>query len=77
MGVDTLTLARYLLESSLLDYAYVTERDSRLASACLLLAMRLANTGAWVSVKTCRYHAAGEVLVCNISYSELSSGVIV
>lgn len=39
----TLTLARYLLESSLLDYRYTRERDSRIAAACLLLAFRLKN----------------------------------
>ncbi|ELU11289.1 hypothetical protein CAPTEDRAFT_160449 [Capitella teleta] len=46
-NVVTLTLGRYLLESSLLDYSYVGERDSRLAAACLLMALRLSHTGEW------------------------------
>ena len=54
-NVDTLTLARYLLESSLLDYTYIRERDSRLAAACLMLALRLSNTGEWVSIASLLY----------------------
>jgi len=44
----TLTLSRYILESSLLDYLFVGHRESLVAAACLLLAMFMNNEGVWV-----------------------------
>lgn len=46
--MDTLTLARYFCERSLLEMELVLERGSRLASACLLLAMITKDLGGWV-----------------------------
>mgnify|MGYP002714348019 FL=1 len=39
--LETLTLSRYILESSLMDYSFVDELDSKMAAASLLLAMRM------------------------------------
>ncbi|CAH0557665.1 unnamed protein product [Brassicogethes aeneus] len=45
--MPVLTLARYILELSLMDYETVTVRDSLLASASLFLALRMKNIGGW------------------------------
>lgn len=39
--MSILTLARYILEFSLMDYATITVRDSQLASAALYIALRM------------------------------------
>lgn len=39
--VQTLTLARYILESSLLDYDMIDNLESKMAAACLLLSNRM------------------------------------
>ncbi|KAH9510544.1 Protein kinase binding, partial [Dermatophagoides farinae] len=39
--LETLTLSRYILESSLMDYSFVDELDSKMAAASLLLAIRM------------------------------------
>ncbi|XP_072315016.1 G2/mitotic-specific cyclin-B3 [Eucyclogobius newberryi] len=46
-AMDTLTLARYFCEMSLLEMALVVERSSLLASACLLLALVSKGLGGW------------------------------
>lgn len=46
--MDTLTLARFYCELSLLDMDLVTERGSALASACLLMALLSKDLGGWV-----------------------------
>lgn len=38
LDMETLTLARYILETSLTDYDFIDVRDSMIASACLMLA---------------------------------------
>lgn len=47
--MDTLTLARYYCEMSLMEMDLVTERGSLLASACLLMALVTKDLGGWVS----------------------------
>jgi len=47
VSIPTLTLARFMLETSLMDYAYVRCSESRLAAAALLLAMRMNSEGCW------------------------------
>jgi len=48
LEMSTLTFARYILETSLLEYDLVDARDSMMAAACLLLAMTLTGTkDAW------------------------------
>ncbi|XP_045921642.1 G2/mitotic-specific cyclin-B3 isoform X3 [Micropterus dolomieu] len=46
-GMDTLTLARYYCEMSLMEMELVTERGSLLASACLLMALVTKDLGGW------------------------------
>lgn len=45
--METLTLARYILETTLLEYDYVTIRASKLAAACLNLAMAMKGAHEW------------------------------
>ncbi|XP_051921984.1 G2/mitotic-specific cyclin-B3 isoform X2 [Hippocampus zosterae] len=47
VGMDTLTLARYYCELSLMDMELALERSSLLAAACLLLALRTKNLPVW------------------------------
>lgn len=47
--MDTLTLARYYCEMSLMDMELVAARGSLLASACLLMALLTKDLGGWVS----------------------------
>uniref|UniRef100_A0A672S1W9 G2/mitotic-specific cyclin-B3-like n=1 Tax=Sinocyclocheilus grahami TaxID=75366 RepID=A0A672S1W9_SINGR len=46
-GMDTLTLARYICELSLLEMEFVPVRASLLASACLLIALVTKDLGGW------------------------------
>ena len=46
---DTLTLARYICESSLQVYRFVSVKASLLAAAAMYLALRMKNLGGWVS----------------------------
>ncbi|XP_007247116.3 G2/mitotic-specific cyclin-B3 [Astyanax mexicanus] len=54
-SMETLTLARYVCELSLLELELVPERASRLASACLLLALITKGLGGWTPAL--RYHS--------------------
>lgn len=49
VSIETLTLARYLLESSLLEGQFITKRASMMASSCLYLAMMMKNCGEWTA----------------------------
>uniref|UniRef100_A0A671V5U6 G2/mitotic-specific cyclin-B2 n=1 Tax=Sparus aurata TaxID=8175 RepID=A0A671V5U6_SPAAU len=46
-GMDTLTLARFYCEMSLMEMELVSERGSLLASACLLMALVTKDLGGW------------------------------
>lgn len=46
-SMETLTLARYVCESSLLEMSFVCVRSSLLASACLLIALVTKDIGGW------------------------------
>ncbi|GAA6109563.1 G2/mitotic-specific cyclin-B3 isoform X1 [Tachysurus ichikawai] len=46
-GMDTLTLARFVCELSLLEMQFVPVRASLLASACLLIALVTKDLGGW------------------------------
>lgn len=48
--VVTLTLARYLLELSLLEYKFISYRESIMAASCLYIARRMQNEGNWVVI---------------------------
>ncbi|MCI4386259.1 hypothetical protein PGIGA_G00060360 [Pangasianodon gigas] len=54
-SMETLTLARYVCELSLLELELVPERASRLASACLLLALITSRLGGWTAAL--QYHS--------------------
>lgn len=42
-----LTLARYILEYSLMDYTTIQLSDSRMAAAALFIALRMNNFDGW------------------------------
>ncbi|XP_033759926.1 G2/mitotic-specific cyclin-B3-like [Pecten maximus] len=46
-SMETLTLARYVLEMSLMEYDFLKYRESEMASACLCLAFRMKKCGDW------------------------------
>lgn len=48
--METLTLARYYCEMSLMEMDLVSERGSLLASACLLMALITKDLGSWVGL---------------------------
>lgn len=48
--MDTLTLARFICELSLMEMQFVPVRASLLASACLLIALVTKDLGGWVCV---------------------------
>ncbi|CAG9540440.1 unnamed protein product [Cercopithifilaria johnstoni] len=47
LDMQTLTLARYVLETSLLFYEFICVPDSLMAAAALLLSMRMTRAGEW------------------------------
>ena len=47
--METHTLARYISESTLQDYQFVTEKPSMVAAASMYLALRMKKIGGWVS----------------------------
>lgn len=52
--MPTLTLARYILEHSLMDYSTIMFSDSKIAAAALLLALQMKDLGGWT--KTLEYY---------------------
>ncbi|XP_038050582.1 G2/mitotic-specific cyclin-B3-like [Patiria miniata] len=46
-SMETLTLARFILEQSLMDAQFLETRDSMIAAAALLLAFKMTKTGEW------------------------------
>jgi cyclin B len=47
LPMPTLTLARYILELSLMEYSFVSESSSKLAAAALLLALKTKLVDGW------------------------------
>lgn len=45
--MPVLTLARYILEYSLMDYSTITVRDSKLAASALYLAIKMRKVSGW------------------------------
>lgn len=41
LSIETLTLARYILETSLMEYSLIDELDSKVSAASLLLALKM------------------------------------
>lgn len=48
-SIVTLTLARYILEASQMDYSFIQMLDSYRAAAALLLAMKMDGSGTWTN----------------------------
>lgn len=46
--METLTLARYILEASLMHYDFVFTSESLIAAAAFFLAIRMRDDGEWV-----------------------------
>jgi len=55
VSTPTLTLARFILETSLMDYSYVSCHESKMAAASLLLAMNMNCDGQWVRLQCITY----------------------
>lgn len=49
--METHTLARYISESTLQDYSFVTDRPSYIAAGAMYLALRIKKLGPWVREK--------------------------
>ncbi|XP_014237797.1 G2/mitotic-specific cyclin-B3 [Trichogramma pretiosum] len=49
VSMPTLTLARYILEYSLMDYATISFSDSKMAAAALFLALQMKDLGTWTT----------------------------
>ncbi|KAH9514220.1 G2/mitotic-specific cyclin-B3 [Bulinus truncatus] len=47
LSLETLTLARFILEMSLMEYEFITEKDSKMAAAALYIAMKMKKEGTW------------------------------
>ena len=47
--MPTLTLARYILEYSLMDYTTISYSDSKMAAAALYLALKMKELGDWTT----------------------------
>ncbi|XP_046402110.1 G2/mitotic-specific cyclin-B3 [Ischnura elegans] len=45
--MQVLTLARYILETSLMEYDLISRSDSKMGAASLLLALKMLNVGSW------------------------------
>lgn len=45
--METLTLARFILETSLMDYDLLDVKDSLMAASALMLAFQMQNTSEW------------------------------
>ena len=48
--MEELTLARFILEMSLMEYELVEEKDSKIAAAALLLAIKMKGENQWVNL---------------------------
>ncbi|XP_076649011.1 cyclin B3 [Halictus rubicundus] len=59
VSMPTLTLARYILEYSLMDYATIMFSDSKMAAAALLLALQMKDLGGWTP--TLEYYSSYKV----------------
>lgn len=54
--MEELTLARFILEMSLMEYELVEEKDSKIAAAALLLAIKMKGENQWVNLITFYFH---------------------
>ncbi|KAK2580934.1 hypothetical protein KPH14_006001 [Odynerus spinipes] len=59
VSMPTLTLARYILEYSLMDYSTIRYSDSKMAASALLLALQMKDLGGWT--QTLEYYSGYKV----------------
>ncbi|XP_043594054.1 G2/mitotic-specific cyclin-B3 [Bombus pyrosoma] len=59
VSMPTLTLARYILEYSLMDYSTIMFSDSKMAASALLLALQMKDLGGWTP--TLKYYSGYSV----------------
>ena len=59
LSVEVLTLARYILETSLMEYQFVTVAGSRMAAGALALAVLMRLPGHFESIKATVEHFSG------------------
>lgn len=59
VSMPTLTLARYILEYSLMDYSTIMFSDSKIAAAALLVALQMKDLGGWTA--TLEYYSGYKV----------------
>lgn len=45
--METLTLARFILETSLMEYDLINVKDSLMAASALMMAFQMQNSGDW------------------------------
>lgn len=72
--MDVLTLARYILEMSLMKYEFIVERESLMAAAALSLALRMKNRDnidVWWSV-TLEYYSGYRIGDLNVLVQKLN-----
>uniref|UniRef100_T1INA5 Uncharacterized protein n=1 Tax=Strigamia maritima TaxID=126957 RepID=T1INA5_STRMM len=65
-GLPVLTLARYILETSLMEYEFVVVSDSKLAAASLYLALQMQKTSEWTP-QLQYYSGYGEADLLNLA----------
>lgn len=69
-----LTLARFILEFSLMNYEMVTISDSKVAAACLFIALRMNDKTGWN--KQLQYYS-GNFQVCPIFFGKLLTLIVI
>ncbi|XP_012541579.1 G2/mitotic-specific cyclin-B3 [Monomorium pharaonis] len=73
VSMPTLTLARYILEHSLMDYTMIRFSDSKIAAAALLLALLMKDLGGWTP--TLEYYSSYKLDdirdICNLLNNSL------
>jgi cyclin B len=65
-----LTLARYILEYSLMDYTTIQLSDSRMAAAALFIALRMNNLEGWN--ESLEFYSGETLLFASSSNNKLS-----
>lgn len=60
-----LTLARFILEFSLMNYDMITMRDSKVAAASLFMALRMNHKTGWN--KTLEYYSGKKSQICTVN----------
>jgi len=73
LSMETLTLARYILETSLMEYDLIQERDSKTAAAALLLALKMKSTSWTPELQFYSSYKASELMTLVYKLNDLIS----